>query len=93
MEVTGAGEVGMIHSIDPQTGDFLWRCPQCKKYIRFSSLLAIQLAEQAGGCQGCRAKVTFENDPRLISFFMDFWTRAGAWPQSLSWTEALPVTA
>ncbi len=83
----------MVHPIDPQTGQFLWRCPQCKRYIRFSTLLAIELAERAGGCQGCRAKRTIERHPGLVSFYLDFWSRAGAWPQSLSWTEALPVTA
>jgi uncharacterized C2H2 Zn-finger protein len=83
----------MSYPIDPRTGKFLWRCPQCKEIIRFSDVSVIRLAEQAGGCQGCRAKATFERNPRLISFFLDYWTRSNAWPQSHSWTEAIPVTA
>ncbi len=83
----------MFCSIDPRTGGFLWYCPQCKEYIRFYNLSAMHLAEQAGGCQGCRAKATFERNPGLIGFFLNFWTRADAWPQSHSWIEAIPITA
>ena len=82
----------MFCSIDPRTGEFLWHCPQCKEYIRFYNLSAMHVAERAGGCQGCRAKVTFERNPGLISFFLNFWTRANAWPQSHSWIEAIPFT-
>jgi hypothetical protein len=83
----------MFYSIDQQTGEFLWRCPQCQKYIRFPTVRALHLAELAGGCQGCRAKATFERSPGLISIFLEFWVCADAWPQSPSWTEAVPITA
>ena len=87
-------EIGDMHCpIDPRTGEFLWRCPQCEEYIRFPDIRAVHLAEQAGGCQGCRAKVTFERSPGLMSLFLAFWACADAWPQSTSWTEAIPVTA
>ncbi len=81
----------MIYNLDLQTGEYLWRCPQCGEHIRFPNLLALRLAERAGGCQGCRAKATFERNPGLIGLFLDFWARADAWPQSPSWMEAVPV--
>ena len=83
----------MMYPIDPRTREFLWCCPQCGEFIRFPGLLALQLAERAGGCQGCRARAAFEKNPGLTSLFLSFWARANAWPQSLSWTEAIPVTA
>lgn len=83
----------MYYAIDPKTGEFLWYCPQCKEYIRFPTLMAIRLAEQAGGCQGCRARATLKRNPGLISIFLYFWSRTNGWPQSSSWMEAIPVTA
>jgi hypothetical protein len=83
----------MFHPIDPRTGEFLWHCPQCKEYIRFYSLSAMELAERAGKCQGCRAKAAFEKNPELIGYFLYFWNRSNAWPQSHSWMEAIPITA
>ena len=53
---------------------------------------ALNLAKQAGGCQGCRAKATFEKDPTLIALFLEFWGRTD-YPQSPSWTEVVPVIA
>jgi hypothetical protein len=83
----------MVIYTDPQTGEYLWACPECGTFIRFHSLLAVQMAKQAGGCQGCRARIILSQTPVLINAFLDFWTRTGAWPQSPSWMEALPVTA
>ena len=72
---------------------YWWRCPQCGMFIRFSSLLAVQLAAQAGGCQGCRVKAILKSNPALIVACLDFWTRTDAWPQSPSWMEAIPIIA
>jgi hypothetical protein len=80
----------MMHILDPQTGEYRWRCPECGETIRFSSPTAVCLAERAGRCHGCRARVTF--NPGLIGFFLDFWARAEAWPQSDSWMDAMPAT-
>lgn len=82
----------MSNYLDPQTGECLWRCPQCGELIRFGSQLAALQAERAGGCQGCRAKKTFEDNPGLIGFFLDFWAGADAWPQSHSWMAAIPAS-
>ncbi len=83
----------MHYPVDIRTGEFLWRCPQCKAYIHFLDLRALHLAEREGICQGCRAKATFETSPGLMNYFLAFWAYADAWPQSLSWTEAVPVAA
>lgn len=73
-------------------GVLTWNCPQCKRDIYFPNPLALGLAKQAGGCQGCRAKATFEKNPGLIELFADFWDRT-SYPQSSSWTEVVPVIA
>jgi hypothetical protein len=78
--------------LDPQTGENLWCCPQCGELIRLSSRLAACKAELAGGCQGCRAKRTFQDNPELIGFYLDFWARTDTWPQSHCWLEALPAS-
>ena len=83
----------MSYLIDPRTREFLWRCPQCGESIRFSDLLALQLAEDAGRCQGCRARATLQRRPELASVFLDLWEWADAWPQSSSWVQAIPVSA
>jgi predicted RNA-binding Zn-ribbon protein involved in translation (DUF1610 family) len=82
----------MAQIIHPHTGQYLWRCPECGETIRLSNKAAVYLAEQAGRCQGCRAKATFQQKPGLIGFFLDFWARADAWPQSDSWMEAVPAS-
>lgn len=69
-----------------------WACPKCKTTVLFPTLLALSLAERAGGCQGCRAKATFEKKPELMALFLDFWGRRG-FPQSASWTQALEVVS
>jgi hypothetical protein len=75
--------------LNPLTGEYLWRCPRCAETIRLCNEVAVRLAEWAGGCQGCRAKAAFERNPGLVGFFVDFWSRACAWPQSDSWMKAV----
>jgi hypothetical protein len=41
-------------------------------------------------CQGCRARITLERNPKLVGLFLDFWYRTGAFPRSTSWLEAAP---
>lgn len=76
--------------LDPQTGEYLWRCPECGEIIRLSGPMALCLVQRAGRCQGCRARATFKQNPGLVSFFLDFWARTDAWPQSDSWMAAIP---
>lgn len=71
---------------------FNWICPKCKTRIEFPTLLALSLAERAGGCQGCRALETFKKKPELVRLFTDFWTRT-EFPKSPSWTSVLQIVA
>ena len=80
---------GQGKPVDLQVAEYVWHCPQCGEDVRFPNLLALCLAERAGGCQGCRAKATFEQNPGLITLFLDFWARTDGWPQSSSWVEAV----
>jgi hypothetical protein len=80
----------MMHILDPQTGEYRWRCPECGETIRLSSPTAVCLVQRAGRCQGCRARVTFKQNPELVGFYLDFWARTNAWPQSDSWMDAMP---
>lgn len=41
-------------------------------------------------CEGCRAKVSFEQDPTLIGVFLGYWYRTGNFPESTSWLETIP---
>jgi hypothetical protein len=75
----------MVEYIDPKTGEYLWRCPQCKEDVRFSSLSTLHMSAKAGGCQGCLAKATFQRSPGMVHLFTDFWIRKGHWPESSSW--------
>lgn len=76
--------------LEAQAQQVRWPCPECGEIIRLTGLLAARLAERAGRCQGCRARATLERNPGLAGFFLDFWARTGAWPQSDSWLAAVP---
>jgi hypothetical protein len=82
----------MRHILDPKSGQYQWCCPECGEIIRLSSETAVRLAKRAGRCQGCRARATFKQNPGLVGFFLDFWARADAWPQSASWLDAVPAS-
>jgi hypothetical protein len=78
---------------DTQADKYLAVCPKCRRLVAFDTLQALRLSLALGDrrcCQGCRAKITFEHDPGLISVFVDFWSRSGAWPESPSWFDAIP---
>ena len=84
-------EAMMMQILDPQTGEYLWCCPECGEVIRLSCEAAVCLAESSGRCQGCRVKATFQQNPGLVGLFLDFWARADAWPQTDSWIDAVPM--
>ena len=81
-----------MYHLDPQTVEFLWRCPLCGETIRLQSQTEVSQAEQAGGCEGCRAKATFQRTPEMIGLLVALWARSDAWPQSVSWMEAIPTS-
>jgi hypothetical protein len=41
-------------------------------------------------CQGCRARMSFADNPGLVGVVLDVWRTTGAYPQSASWIEAIP---
>jgi hypothetical protein len=79
-----------MYHLHPQTAEFLWCCPRCGQSLRFKSQMEVNFAEQAGACEGCRAKAMFERTPEMIALLVVLWARSDAWPQSISWMEAIP---
>jgi hypothetical protein len=80
----------MLAYIDPQTGEYLWRCPVCGESIRCQDQLDLDQLKYEGACEGCRARELFENNPEMIGFAVDMWARLDSWPQSSTWMEAIP---
>lgn len=70
--------------------EIIWRCPKCGVDVHFPNENASKLSEQAGGCQGCLAKETFERKPGMFFIVLEFWMRTNRWPESNSWMEAIP---
>ena len=68
-------------------------CPQCHYLIAYDTIGAVyreMVVSERKCCQGCRAKISFEKNPRVIGLFLDFWCRTGNFPESDSWLEAVP---
>ena len=82
----------MLTYIDPQTGEFLWRCPLCGESIRCQDQSQIVHLEYEAACKGCRARELFESSPEMIGFAVDMWARLDSWPQSSTWMEAIPLS-
>ena len=82
----------MLMYIDPNTGEFLWRCPLCGESIRCRDQAEIDELEEEAACAGCRARALFESNPEMIGFAVDMWARLDSWPQSSTWMEAIPTT-
>ena len=82
----------MLTYIDPQTGEFLWRCPFCGESIRCQDQSEIDQLESEAVCEGCRARELFESNPEMIAFAVDMWARMDSWPQSSTWMEAIPAS-
>ncbi len=82
----------MLMYIDPNTGEFLWRCPLCGESIRCRDQSEIDELEEEAVCAGCRAKALFESNPEMIGFAVDMWARLDSWPQSSAWMEAIPAS-
>jgi hypothetical protein len=82
----------MLCYIDPQTGEFLWRCPHCGESIHCQDQEQVDQLEEDAACGGCRAKELFASNPEIIGFAVELWARSDSWPQSSSWMEAIPPT-
>ena len=78
---------------DSQENQYLVLCPKCHGLIIYDKLGIVyreMVLSERKCCQGCRAKISFEQNPGLIGVFLDFWHRAGNFPESPSWLEAIP---
>jgi hypothetical protein len=86
-------EANLITWYDCQGQEYVVICPECQRLISFDTLDALCLAmawSERKCCQGCRAKITFKQNPGLIGVILDFWYRKDTFPQSPSWVEAIP---
>jgi hypothetical protein len=77
------------------TGEDQYRvlCPQCHCLVTCETIEIVyreMVLSERKCCQGCRAKISFEKNPRVIGLFLDFWCRTGNFPESVSWLEAVP---
>ncbi len=73
---------------------YLVLCPNCSElvtYDTFDVFYRETVLSESKCCQGCRAGISFEQDPGLIGMFLDFWSRTGNFPESASWLEAVPA--
>ena len=78
---------------DCQEDQYLVLCPACHELITCDTLGIVyheMVWSKRKCCQGCRAKITFQQDPGLIGLFLDYWYRTGNFPESASWLEAVP---
>ena len=78
---------------DSQKDQYVVLCPKCHGLIIYDKLGIVyreMVLSERKCCQGCRAKISFEQDPGLIGVFLDFWHRTGNFPESASWLEAIP---
>jgi hypothetical protein len=78
---------------DSERDQYLVLCPICHELILCDTLDIVyqeMVWSERKCCQGCRAKVTFQEDPGLIGVFLDYWLRTGNFPESASWLEAIP---
>jgi len=78
---------------DREEDRYVVLCPTCHRLVTCETLGMVyheMVWNERKGCQGCRARASFERDPGLIGLFLDFWCRTGAFPQSAIWLEAIP---
>jgi hypothetical protein len=68
-------------------------CPRCHCVFACETIDVVYreiVLSERKGCQGCRAKTSFEKSPRVIGLILDFWCRTGNFPESASWLAATP---
>ena len=78
---------------DSQEGKYVVLCPKCQTLIDYDTLGIVyheMVWSKRKCCQGCRAKISFQQDPSLIGLFLDYWYRTGNFPESASWLDAIP---
>ena len=78
---------------DRREDRYVSRCPRCRARIVYRTLPDLykeMVWSDYRCCQGCRAKSSFESDPRMIGVILDAWYRTGEYPQSPSWVQGIP---
>jgi len=75
--------------VSSQEGGLSFVCPSCGTREPAPNPWALARLQQAGRCQGCRARDTLERRPELAPLFLAFWSRTG-FPASASWLASVP---
>lgn len=78
---------------DRQEDRYLALCPLCHRLVVYEAVdtLYLELAwSEYRCCQGCRARMSFADNPGLVGAVLDVWRATGDYPQSASWVEAIP---
>jgi hypothetical protein len=78
---------------DRQEDRYLAVCPACRRLVVYETedTLYLELVwSEYRCCQGCRARMSFADNPGLVGAVLDVWRATGAYPQSASWAEAVP---
>lgn len=78
---------------DHQEDRYLVLCPKCHSLVAYDEQLALytEMVWSAHRCcQGCRARVSFAENPGLVGAVLEVWRMTGSYPQSASWIEVIP---
>jgi hypothetical protein len=70
-------------------------CPQCHCLVTYKTVETVyreMVLSERKCCQGCRAKISFEKNPRFVRAFLDFWCRTSLLPESARWLAEVPET-
>jgi len=78
---------------DRQEDQYLVLCPACHGLVTDDAqdkLYREMVWTEHQCCQGCRARISFADNPGLVGVVLEVWRAMGAYPQSASWVEAIP---
>ena len=78
---------------DRQEDRYLVVCPACHRLVTYDAqdtLYVEMVWSEQRCCQGCRARISFADNPALVGAVLEIWGSTGAYPQSPSWAEAVP---
>ena len=78
---------------DREEDRYLVVCPACHRLIAYEAqdtLYVEMVWSEHRCCQGCRARISFVDNPGLVGAVLEVWRSTGTYPQSASWVEAIP---
>lgn len=78
---------------DRQEDQYLVLCPACHGLVTDDAqdkLYREMVWTEHQCCQGCRARISFADNPGLVGVVLEVWRAMGVYPQSASWVEAIP---